>query len=65
MQKTPIYQIVREEKRQRAARYREEAERLATIAKSDSNPIDRNELLEMATQYQGLAERLEEDLAAA
>lgn len=65
MQPTPIYEIVREEKRQRAARYREEAARLATIASSDSDAANRNELLEMATQYEGLAERLEADLAAA
>lgn len=61
----PIYRIVREEKQQRAARYREEAARLETIARSDGDLPDRGELLAMATQYQGLAQRLEEDLAAA
>ena len=64
MQRTPIYQIVREEKRQRAARYREEAARLEMIANADTDPGNRHELLDMATQYEGLAERLEADLGA-
>lgn len=64
MQRTPIYQIVREEKRQRAARYREEAARLEMIARADTDPANRHELLDMAIQYEGLAERLEADLGA-
>src|SRR3954451_13855052 len=37
MQPTPIYQIVREEKRQRAARYREQAAELETIANGEAS----------------------------
>jgi hypothetical protein len=62
MQPTPIYQIVREEKRQRAARYREQAAELETIANGEASAADRDRLLEMAVQYEGLAQRLEEDL---
>lgn len=57
-----VYEIVREEKRQRAARYREQAAQFETIARADQRRPDRERLLEMATQYQGLAKRLEEDL---
>jgi hypothetical protein len=62
MQPIPIYEIVREEKRQRAARYREQAAELQTIASGEASATDRDRLLEMVVQYEGLAQRLEEDL---
>jgi len=64
MPTNPIYAVVRDEKRQRAARYREEAARLETIARAGADRANCHELLDMATQYQGLAQRLEADLGA-
>jgi hypothetical protein len=65
MQPTPVCEIVRKEKRQRALRYREEAARLEAVARTCTGQVNRSELLEMATQYEGLARRLEADLAVA
>lgn len=62
MQPTPIYEVVREEKRQRAARYREQAAELELIANGQPGSPDRDRLLDMAGQYQGLARRLEDDI---
>ena len=62
MQPTPIYKVVREEKRQRAAWYREQAAQLEISAKAEAGPADRHRWLDMALQYEGLARRLEDDL---
>jgi len=59
----PIYRVVRDEKRERAARYREQAAHLEMIASAEAARTDRERLLEMAIQYQGLARRLEDDLS--
>jgi hypothetical protein len=63
MQPTPIYKVVREEKRQRAAWYRQQAADLEVSARAEAARADRDRLLEMASQYEGLARRLEDDLA--
>ena len=60
---TPVYEVIREEKRQRAVRYREQAAQLEMVAKANAGRPDREQLLDMATQYEGLAKRLEEDLS--
>jgi len=62
MQPTPIYKVVRDEKRQRAAWYREQAAQLESSARAETGPADRDRLLDMALQYEGLARRLEDDL---
>jgi hypothetical protein len=62
MQPTPIYKVVRDEKRQRAAWYRQQAAQLQKSARSEHGPASRDHLLEMAMQYEGLARRLEDDL---
>ena len=62
MQPTPICEVVRREKRQRAAQYREQAAQFEMVAQSESGPAARTRLLDMAVQYYGLANRLEEDL---
>lgn len=59
---TPIHKVVRDEKRQRAAWYRQQAAQLESSARAERGRADRNRLLEMAEQYQELARRLEEDL---
>jgi hypothetical protein len=63
MQPTPIYKVVRDEKRQRAAWYRAQAAQLETNARAETGSADRDRLLDMAMQYEGLARRLEDDLA--
>jgi hypothetical protein len=63
MQPTPIYKVIRDEKRQRAAWYRQQAAELESSARAERGCVDRDRLLEMAEQYQGLARRLEDDLA--
>jgi hypothetical protein len=63
MQPTPISKVIQDEKRQRAAWYRQHAAELESSAKAERGSVDRERLLEMAEQYQGLARRLEDDLA--
>ncbi|HEX3537908.1 MAG TPA: hypothetical protein VHU15_14205 [Stellaceae bacterium] len=62
MQPTPIYKVVRDEKRQRAAWYRQQAAQFESSARAERVSADRDRLLEMAEQYEGLARRLEDDL---
>ena len=62
MQPTPIYKVVRDEKRQRIAWYRQQAAQLQKSASSETGPESRDYFLEMAMQYEGLARRLEDDL---